>query len=227
MWPMVGHAYHPAFGTEIRYRWDRMPEDPDAQVRQTMAKVLDYIEADASHPIIQAAARRALELGGGDPVVGTWLFVTAFMRFREDFDLAADLAVDDSRKEDVVEVLIRPIDQAALIALRGVGVEDCDGWEMLAACLLTALGVPCALVTVSADEHNPEQFSHVYLAVYENGERIAIDFSHGPYIGWECPNLGRLVEWPVAAASAWRVLLPVLTLIAGYVFIRRLAREAD
>jgi hypothetical protein len=101
---------------------------------------------------------------------------------------------------EVVEVLIRPRDQSQLIALKGIGLEDCDGFVMYAACLLLILGIPCSLVIVNADRKRPDEFSHVYLAAYPEGfgkRRIPLDFSHGDYPGWECPNLGRREEMPV------------------------------
>lgn len=212
-------AYHPDFGTTVHYEFEAMPDDPDAQVKQTMRKVIRYLRADACSEIIRDQARHALRLGAGPGrtyaeqcITGVWRLVRGSMRFKPDEDIARDLAIDDPRKADVVEVLIRPIDQALLIALRGVGVEDCDGFEMYAACLFTALGVPCKLVTVSAEPERPHQFSHVYLAVYTGGQRIPLDFSHGKYPGWECPNTGRLREWSldIGVREILEDALPVL-----------------
>lgn len=221
-------AYHPDFGANVRYEFERMPEDPDAQVRMAVRKVIGYLRADVCSPIIQEMARRALELGNGNPIAGVWKSVKSSMRFQHDDVSARRLEVDDARKEDVVEVFIRPVDQALMIMLRGMGFEDCDGYEMYAGCLLTALGVPCALVTIAAEPERPEQFSHVYIAAYVHGKRIPLDFSHGPHPGWEAPNLGRIKEWPIwetAGERFCRLAAPVAALGAAYLALKWIERR--
>ncbi len=125
-------------------------------------------------------------------------------------------------------MLIRPVDQAMLIERMGAGFEDCDGWELYAGCLLTALGIPCSLVTVSAEPREPYRYSHVYLAAYADGERIPIDFSHGPYPGWECPNTGRLREWAVTPGLGEQLLdavIPVSIAVGLYAGLTWAARN--
>jgi hypothetical protein len=209
-------AYHPDFGAVVNYKFEFMPEDDDAQVRTSVAKVIGFIREDAETPIIQRNARQALGLGGGNPITGVWQAVKPYIRFKQDADIGRDLWVNDPRKEELVEVFIRPVDQAMLIATRGQGVEDCDGFVDYAGCLLTALGVPVSLVTVSADPDDPYRYSHVYLAAYYNGQRIPMDVSHGPYPGWECPNTGRVREWPVSSPPSTALpLLGLLAVLAG------------
>jgi hypothetical protein len=209
-------AYHPDFGAVVNYEFERMPEDDDAQVRMSVGKVIGFINTDAEQPIIKRNARQALGLGAGNPLVGVWRAVKPYIRFRDDAEIARDLRVSDPRKDDTVEVFIRPVDMAMLIESRGQGVEDCDGFVDYAGCLLTALGVPVSLVTVSADPDDPRRYSHVYLAAYYNGQRIPMDVSHGPYLGWECPNTGRLREWPVdSPPSATLPLLGLFAVLAG------------
>jgi hypothetical protein len=151
------------------------------------------------------------------------------MRFKRDETIADELQVDDKRKPDTIEVLIRPIDQWLLIKLRGLGVGDCDCFHMYGACLLLALGIPCSLVTVSADPERPNEFSHVYLASYLNGVRTPLDISHGDYPGWEAPNLGRVKEWrcqPNAEESLCDAGLVVGGLVAAYFGLQFLLRRA-
>jgi hypothetical protein len=217
-------AYHPDFGARVAFALERMPDDPDGQVRQAVARAICLIRQDATsetidqlmpdgtkqtiaNPIKDDALRAAQ---GGDPISGVWKAIKPFIKFKQDADIAKDLQIDPQRKEelerefgklgaDTVEVFIRPADQSLLIALKGLGVEDCDGFTMYGACLLTALGIPCSLVTVAAERENPRTFSHIYVAAYpygRKGQRIPLDFSHGPYPGWECPS-ARLKEWPV------------------------------
>lgn len=193
-----GVAYHPDFGQQVRYRFDWLPDDPDGQVAVAIHRMIDLILDDAQLSMIQERALMALTLGNGDPVLGVWNTVKPLLQFRQDAEIAQRLALDDNRLADVVEVFIRPIDQELLIRTLGHGFEDCDGFELYAGCLLTALGIRCNLVTVAADRSEPTRYSHVYLAAYLDGKRIPLDFSHGKYPGWECQNLGRIREWPIA-----------------------------
>jgi hypothetical protein len=215
-------AYHPAFGQRVPYRFMRLPESPDGQVRETIHEVIRLIRADCFSPLVIEDAQEYLKAGKGNPIEGTWT-LREKMRFQNDEQTARQLDTRDDRIVDTVEVLIRPADQSRLIRLRDVGIEDCDGYAMYAGCILTALGVPVALVTVAADPEFPERYSHVYLAAYPkgpDGPRIPLDFSHGKHIGWECPNLGRIREWPVWVTPEekfWRVFGPV-AVVAGAVF---------
>lgn len=190
-------AFHPDWGQNANYTLEALPGSPDGEVRATIAKMIGYITTDAKSPFIQAEARRMVELGDGDPNLGLWRLLKPHMTFKRDEAIADDLQSSDPRIADTIEVIIRPIDQWLLIKMRGMGIGDCDCFHCYGACLLIAAGVPCSFVTVDADPEAPGIFSHVYLASYLNGQRTALDLSHGPEIGWECPNLGRLKEWPV------------------------------
>lgn len=198
-------AYHPDFGTRVAFAFERLPEDSDGQVRHTIAKVVGYIRQDAQSELIQQDAARAAQCG--DPIQGVWNLIKPHIKFKQDADIAKDLKLDPARKaelekqfgkigEDTVEVFIRPVDQSLMIALQGIGVEDCDGFTMYGACLLTALGIPCKLVTVAAHKSRPNEFSHIYVAAFYQGKRIPLDFSHGEYPGWEYPST-RMKEWPI------------------------------
>ena len=232
---MLGVAHHPDFGGPIRYSFENLPEHPDGQVRDTIARILGYVRADVSDPLIQEDAAECLALGeraglsyGWQCIAGVWRKIKRSLKFQHDEKTAARLAIDDSRIPDVVEVIVRPVDQSLLIRRMPNGVEDCDGFEGYASCLLTALGIPCALVTVSAEPEEPNRFSHVYLACYVDGQRIPVDFSHGPYPGWECPNTGRLKEWPVIESPAAQIcssLAPVLAVTAAYFLYQLVARR--
>ena len=115
---------------------------------------------------------------------------------------------------------------------QGASVEDCDGYTLYGACLLHALGVPVKLVTVSADEQEPERYSHIYVVAYPAGEagpRVPLDFSHGPAPGWECPNTGRLREWgldTMRAPSSGAVTLAIASvLVGGVIAVRYLQKR--
>lgn len=205
-------AYHPDIGQAV-YSIRALPESSDGQVRSTIRQIIRYIREDARSPFIQAEAARCLKLGAGDPNKGIWNALKSSMKFKRDEAIADDLHTNDARKADTIEVLIRPLDQWLLIKMRGLGIGDCDCFHMYGACLLWALGIPCSLVTVSADPERPWEFSHVYLASYWNGVRTPLDISHGDYPGWEAPHLGRIQEWRVE--PNWQETASDLGLIVG------------
>lgn len=223
-------AYHPDFADVVRYDFEGLPDDPDGQVSQTIDKIRGFIRSDAPSELIGAHAQRAFNLGCNpdrsyalQAIYGVWQQVKRSMRFKSDEALARDLQINDPRIADVVEVVIRPLDQAMMIDRTGKGREDCDGFEGYAGCLLTRLGIPVSLVTVSAEPSRPGQYSHVYLAAYADGQRIPLDFSHGPRPGWECPNLGRLREWPVA--ETWTDYVMPLVAVIGIFLAYRFATK--
>ncbi len=208
-------AYSPAFGESVPYRFVALPDSADGQVRATIREIIRLIRADCHTPEVQEDAANYLKAGKGNAISGVWTLRDK-MNFQQDEKTAADTDIQDPRLDSLVEVLIRPVDQSRLIRLREVGIEDCDGFAMYAGCLLMALGIPVALVTVAADPEFPERYSHVYLAAYPagpRGPRVALDFSHGKHIGWECPNLGRIREWPVWVTPG-ETLLNCLTPVA-------------
>lgn len=209
-------AHHPDFGL-VPYRFEAIPDDPDAQVRLMIHRMIGLALKDSQTTIIQDVAAEALQLGNGNPIKGVWSAVKPFMQFRQDYDIAQDLETDEPRrKAETVETLIEPSTQAMLIRLKGRGVGDCDCFTAYAACLLTALGVPCSMCTVAAERERPREYTHVYLVAYWNGERIPMDLSHGPHIGWECPNLGRIREWPVCAETIRPSVMWPLLLAAAF-----------
>lgn len=225
-------AYHPAFGERVSYSFVNLPDSADGQVRETCNEVIRLIRHDAIFsPLVREDAQHYLKAGQGNAIEGTWK-MREKMRFQNDEKTAAETDIQDPRLADVIEVLIRPHDQAQLIRLRDIGFEDCDGYAMYAGCILTALGIPVALVTVAADAEAPDRYSHVYLAAYPDGpdgRRIPLDFSHGKHIGWECPNFGRKKEWPVwvtPSESFWRCAGPVAAIFGAYFGISYLARAA-
>jgi len=202
-------AYHPDFGQVVSYDFELVPEAPDAQVRIACHKLIRWALEDSSDLVIQQ------QVAGLDPTpqaVFDW--VKPRLRFRQDTHIAEDLQVSDPRKHGVIESFIRPADQARLIEARGIGVEDCDGFTGYVACLLTALNIPCSLVTVAAEGDRPYEFSHIYVVAYFEGQRIPMDVSHGPHLGWECPHY-RIKEWPVCRASLMPSLFWPLAFVAA------------
>jgi transglutaminase-like putative cysteine protease len=174
---------------------DRVSDDPDTQVEQVIGMMANLVRADAGDPNVVSDAHRALAdpAANGDPLEAVFHWVTARMQFVKDEETAAPL--QPYYAEDIVEVLIRPRDMSD--ALRGqVGQGDCDDFTIYGAALLRALNVPVDFVTIAADSRDPNAYSHVYLAAYPAGRgRVALDLSHGPFVGWESRTAYRKREW--------------------------------
>lgn len=200
--PMI---HHPGFGGSVNYSPLVLSDDPDEQVEQTIALMSQYALEDSRTLPIQAEARQALAASpGATPEEAVFNWVRSRTTFLPDDATAAPLRLDPP----VVEVLIRPVDLAAMCSGSGCRrAGDCDDYSMYGASLLMALGRPVSFVTVAADPVAPDRFSHVYLASYPNGERIPLDISHGPAVGWETPNYSRRKEWPVTGAPGLGLLL--------------------
>jgi transglutaminase-like putative cysteine protease len=100
---------------------------------------------DRTHPTVQQAAN---QLGGPAGI--------------EDFFRAAWRIVPDP---DYVEFISSPVRQLALYSERGFLSGDCDDAATLAACLLSAIGLPCVLVAIRL--HGYTEFSHVFARTAE------------------------------------------------------------
>lgn len=208
--PLVsaGSMLHPRLGM-VRYQIHEVSDDPDEQVAATIQLMKQYATEDAKSPAIQQDVQAALRTN--DPVGDTFAHLSRGgargMRFTQDEETGAPFQLD--RWRPVIETLIRPRDLARMPAPQG----DCDDFAMYAAAHLTARGVPCSFATVAADPSHPNEYSHVYLVAYPNGQRVSVDCSHGPYPGWEAGGLadrgrwtGKRKEWPLEGGS----LLPIL-----------------
>lgn len=205
-----GLTSHPAFSGLVHYRLQDLSEDPMAQVRETIGEMRANALQDAKHPLIEEDALVA----GGTPD-GIWSFVHGLITFTQDADIAAGTsALSSEQKADTVEVLIRPVD-ISIMRRQGKPVEDCDGFATYAAAMLLSLGIPVSFVTVAADASDPTRYSHVYIAAYPEGKRIALDCSHGDYPGWECPDTYHMKkEWPITACAPYIEALPWLAFAA-------------
>jgi hypothetical protein len=77
-------AYHPAFGQQVKYSFERLPDAPDAQVKATLRKLVSYIREDSNCDMPKQDAMQVLQLGNGDVISGLWKFSQEHIRFRED-----------------------------------------------------------------------------------------------------------------------------------------------
>jgi len=188
-------------------------DDPDQQVADTMNLMVGYVREDAHSPVVlEAALEAAPSPDPAEIIEGVFHYVRDLIRFQHDTAIAApldsQLAKAGLAEVPVVEVLIRPRDLLTWRRDTGRGpVGDCDDYAMLTAALLKARGVEANFVTVAADPSHPQQFSHVYVAAYPPGGRVALDTSHGAYAGWEVENVGRREEWSIGAGLTGLLLV--------------------
>jgi hypothetical protein len=221
----------PSGSAPLKYSIEQIPEEPDAQVAATIARMCQYVTQDYVHPIVQAAAQTALSFQLDPthsyhippPLACIHSFVRSRLVFKRDEETAQPFAPllkqpGQGAKDDYfVECLTRPVDVLWQYAQTGQPVAgDCDDFSMLCAALLMALGIDCCFATVGADASDPNVFSHVYVVAYWRGARYPIDCSHGPHAGWEAPNkYGKFAEWPIYDRSTWGGLGVALAL-AGF-----------
>jgi hypothetical protein len=214
--PATTTAMHGVLGA-VRVRVRELGEDPDGQVAGTVGVMRERVQEDVRNPQFQAWARGICGSGDGGTgddlliVDNAYTHVKGVIRFERDEVNAARISGGGVDPDDVVEVIIRPVDMMEYVK-DGKSVGDCDDFSMYLAALLEACGVPCSFVTVAADREAPYQFSHVYVAAYPmvdggtgggSGERVRIplDASHGDGPGWEAEQVvtvRRKKEWKVS-----------------------------
>lgn len=192
---MRGVIDHPDYAQPVMYDLTVIPDcSNDVSVAATIELMKRYAVADSMTDVVQRTVQ-ALKAGCGcvgDYIGNVFMFAQRSMYFQRDELTGSPIA------PDAIEVLTRPADVCALAERGQVLPGDCDCFSMLVVCLLTGAGVPSAFVTISSHPSAANEFSHVYVAVYPvDGERVAVDASHGKYAGWEAPNYGRLKEWPL------------------------------
>lgn len=213
--PASGAYEHPALGP-VFYSVDEVSDDPDTQVGQVINMMRGYASADARSPLFQHDVLNAAV--SDDPVSDIWNYLNRYtgsrgMQFVSDERTGAAWNQSE-RWRPLVEALIRPVDQAWLSNPQG----DCDDYAMYGAAHLIARGILCSFATVAADDQDPSVYSHVYLVAYPGGRRVAMDLSHGRFLGWECPNrFGKLREWPVSGLNLFGL---GLLLAGGYLLYR-------
>lgn len=206
-----GGEIHPQLG-QVNYRVQNLSWDPDTQVGQTLALMLERAAQDSADPWFK---QRAVSLAGAgsEKTKAYNLYQHAWKkngRIKFQRDEVTGTGIGVVPEEEVIECSIRPLDMAKYVD-EGKAVGDCDDFSCYLAALLKSNGISCAFVTVGADERVPDQYSHVYVVAYpvdEYGqkERLPLDASHGEYPGWEVPNqFGKYKEWPVWDRLAWLI----------------------
>lgn len=210
----IGAIYHPAFDGPVNYEVSELSDDPDTAVAQTTELMNKYVREDCGSPEILRDAAEASQ--SSDPLQITcdaWRYVRERIGFVND-DVTAQ-PFSPLFRIPIIETLVRPRDMATACSNGNCKrTGDCDDFSMYLACILKAHGIDSKFVTVAADDKDPSRYSHVYVAAYPAGQRIALDASHGPYAGWEVENrFGKRHEWESGGGMLGAVLIGAAVLM--------------
>lgn len=175
----------------------------------------ELIRESASDPVVQqcaAYAKKHFAGGSSDPAALAWgvfWYVKHCVRFR--LDESTMFQVGEANQQDL---LIAP---AVLVRMKDPS-EDCDGFTMLSAALLTVLGMPVLITTVATDLDDPSRWSHVFLCMIVNGRVQPLDTSHGKAPGWMVPRerINRSQLWTLDGKPS-DVKIPNFQGLHGYV----------
>jgi hypothetical protein len=192
-------------------------DDTDSLTKTTVQKMGQYIRESAADPHVQNCARYAYERMGRlpwmpapSPVDGVFFFLKHRVRRVLDEGTAFKLG-----EPGALDVLISP---AVLLRMPNPA-EDCDGFTMAAAAMLSALGIENCIATVACDPREPERWSHVFsLVKLPNGEWMPLDCSHGDRPGWMVPTkqISRWQAWDLNG-NPLDIPIPVRSQLRGYV----------
>jgi hypothetical protein len=168
--------------------------DPDTATAQTVEVMCDHITKGAMDTGVQMAARRAVEqfaglsdvgLGAGSMGSAAFWWCKTYLQFRHHEFIIRERIGEAGHLQGLIspEVIVNQV-------MNGERPEgDCAIYTDCVASFLRAAGVPYEIVTVAVNPEEPDVYSHVFLyEVLPNGERLALDASHGDYPGWQVPT---------------------------------------
>jgi hypothetical protein len=191
-------------------------DDDDQATAETVKIMCEYIAAGVNDPVCKLWACHAVGrygLGSVLPAVCAWSVFwmlkhcVRFIRDEGRLFMSGDGAARDR--------LVAP----AVLVRQKSPAEDCDGFTMLACCLLRILQVPCFIVTLKADPRNPARWSHVFaMAELPDGSFSPVDASHGKFPGWMVPkeHIFAYQVWDMDGRPTNR-RLPAISHLHGYV----------
>lgn len=219
--------YFAPFGGPVDYSTTVTSDDPDQQVADSIGIMRSLVLRDCQTPEIQRDLQQATQGSDGTPhgnCDAIWAYTKAKIKFTEDRETAAPLGID-SASAPVVETFVPPVWMSRICSDGSCQrTGDCDDFSMYAAALLKAAGIKAKFATVAADSQAPDQYSHVYVVAYPDGERYPLDCSHGPRPGWEAPNVyGKRCEWDVDTGAtshtgSFMSLLMSAAILAGLIW---------
>lgn len=219
---MLNTAFnHPDFAQPMTYSVMPLPEDSaDGQVAATISVMKGYAQQASRSAAEQQLAQQLLAECScpADYVQAVFNQAKQRMYFQRDEQTAGPTG-----EGDVVELVLRPSDVLAMTSGGNKVPGDCDCFSTFVASLLLAAGVDCAFATSDADTSNAGRFGHVYVVAWPGDldNRVVVDASHGPYVGWEAPHQGKYQEWPLGmqgGKGCAELVLLALIFVAGICF---------
>ena len=175
-------------------------ESTDVATERTIRMMAEYIRYGAVDPAIEAAAEYAARhfSFGSDrsPASLAWAvfwYVKHCIKFRLDEATMFRVGLQDEH-----DFLTAP---SVLVRMKDPS-EDCDGFTMLTAAMLSALSIPVYIMTVAANASEPSRWSHVFVCAMIDGQVMPLDTSHGIGPGWMVPRsrIFRLQAWDLDGA---------------------------
>ncbi len=192
----------------------RTDDATDTLTQATVLKMCALIRDSATDPLVArcaAYAKKHFACGSADPAALAWgvfWYVKHCVKFRSDEGTMMQIG------EHALDLLTAP---AVLVRMKNPS-EDCDGFTMLSAAMLTILGVKVLVTTVATDMDDPRRWSHVFLCAIVNGRVLPLDTSHGKAPGWMVPRdrINRFQTWTLDGRPA-DVKIPNYQGLHGYV----------
>lgn len=165
---------------------DRVPagDNIDTANARTIDLMARYVRQAVQDPFVRRCADFAWRKFGGrstDPRQICWAvfwWVKHCVKFKSDERTMLEVGLDNEQ-----DFLVNP---SVLLRMRNPS-EDCDGFSMLTAALLTILGVEASFGVVAVNPYDRKRWSHVFVIGHTPTGPIALDTSHGPNAGWMVP----------------------------------------
>lgn len=149
----------------------------------TVRKMGRYIREAQSDPLLAQSLQDALKATtqGPSTLACIWWWIKHRVKFLHHDPQICKLLNECNGGE--FQLLITPP-----VLLRMKKPEgDCATFTMLALAMAMAAGYRVRIVTLACDRRRPGEYSHVYGAVFADGDWQPFDVSHGKYPGWEVP----------------------------------------
>ena len=196
-------------------------DNTDTLTQATVQKMCALIRDSATDPLVKqcaAYARNHFASGSSDPAAIAWgvfWYVKHCVKFRSDEGTMMQVG------EQALDLLTAP---AVHVRMKDPS-EDCDGFTMLSAAMLTILGIPVLVTTVAVDLDDPRRWSHVFLCAIVNGRVMPLDTSHGKAPGWMVPNnrINRWQTWTLDGRPS-DIKMPTYRGLHGYVGVGAVPR---
>lgn len=184
--------------------WYSRPAAPDSETAtaQTVQEMCAIVHAASGDPEVQAVAARAIKAyqplaaffnqtdWNETAACAAYAWCKANIRFQEDEITLARL-LNKRGEQDFIQ-------SPSILVRQSNKVGDCDCFTVMLRTLLACLGVPSRICTIKCSPDEPWRWSHVYACTdLGNGQRLALDASHGKYPGWEVPaeQVFEYAEW--------------------------------